>query len=141
MQAYGTAGSIAEEVFTLIKTVTAFGGQQKEIDRYKKNVVVARKNNIRRSLFSGAGAGSVHLFTFGSQALVFWYGISLIIEEKDMPNPTYTITNVATVSKSKLNNIKISLAIKLKLTSKSIFLDIVLLSSGIFYNWSISSLY
>ncbi|CAH1099164.1 unnamed protein product [Psylliodes chrysocephalus] len=97
MQAYGTAGSIAEEVFTLIKTVTAFGGQQKEIDRYKKNVVVARKNNIRRSLFSGAGAGSVHLFTFGSQALVFWYGISLIIEEKDMPNPTYTITNVATI--------------------------------------------
>jgi len=33
LQAYGTANSIAQEVLGAIRTVTAFGGQQKETER------------------------------------------------------------------------------------------------------------
>ena len=33
MEAYGKAGAIAEEVFSAIRTVNAFGGQHKEIER------------------------------------------------------------------------------------------------------------
>ena len=34
LQAYATAGAVAEEVFGSIRTVTAFGGQQKESARF-----------------------------------------------------------------------------------------------------------
>ena len=33
MKAYETAGATAEEALSAIRTVTAFGGQQKEIDK------------------------------------------------------------------------------------------------------------
>jgi ATP-binding cassette subfamily B (MDR/TAP) protein 1 len=33
MEAYGKAGAIAEEVLSAIRTVVAFGGQQKEVKR------------------------------------------------------------------------------------------------------------
>jgi hypothetical protein len=34
MQAYGLAGSIAEEVLSSIRTVISFGGQDSEVKRY-----------------------------------------------------------------------------------------------------------
>lgn len=33
LKAYGTAGMVAEEVLSSIRTVLAFGGEQKEVDR------------------------------------------------------------------------------------------------------------
>ena len=36
MTAYGKAGSIAEEVLSSIRTVVAFGGQEKEVERYRR---------------------------------------------------------------------------------------------------------
>ena len=48
MRTYGKAGAIAEEVLSSIRTVTAFGGQQKEVDKYSAEVVTARKNGIFR---------------------------------------------------------------------------------------------
>lgn len=41
----GKAGSIAEEVISAIRTVYAFSGQQKEIDRYQVFLKEARKIN------------------------------------------------------------------------------------------------
>jgi hypothetical protein len=34
LQAYGNAGAVAEEVLSSIRTVVAFGGQDKEVERY-----------------------------------------------------------------------------------------------------------
>jgi len=34
LAAYAKAGAVAEEVFSAIRTVTAFGGQEKEAKRY-----------------------------------------------------------------------------------------------------------
>ena len=36
--AYGKAGAMAEEVLSSIRTVVAFGGQRKEVERFKKKV-------------------------------------------------------------------------------------------------------
>ena len=36
--AYGRAGAIAEEVLSSIRTVVAFGGQKKEVERFEKKV-------------------------------------------------------------------------------------------------------
>ena len=40
---YGKAGAIAEEVLSSIRTVIAFGGEEKEIDRYDSRLVLAKK--------------------------------------------------------------------------------------------------
>ncbi|CAG9855746.1 unnamed protein product [Phyllotreta striolata] len=97
VEAYGVSGSIAEEVFSLIRTVTAFNGQQKEIERYKKNLIVAKENNIRRSLLNGIGFGLLYLLLYSSYGLAFWYGVNLVLKERDEANPTYTPGNMVTV--------------------------------------------
>ena len=38
--AYGRAGAIAEEVLSSIRTVVAFGGQKKEVERFEKKVKI-----------------------------------------------------------------------------------------------------
>ena len=46
MDTYGKAGAIAEEVLSSIRTVVAFGGQQKEIENYKVALKDAKKHSI-----------------------------------------------------------------------------------------------
>lgn len=100
LDAYGAAGSIAEEVLTSFRTVIAFGGQRKEMDRYEKNLVFAKDNNIRRSMFTGIGFGLLWFFIYGSYALAFWYGVRLILNERDLDaaDRTYDAGTMVTVS-------------------------------------------
>ncbi|CAG2181917.1 unnamed protein product, partial [Oppiella nova] len=58
---YGKAGAVAEEVLGAIRTVYAFDGQQKEIDRYDKNLEPAKKSGVRRSLFTALGLAMMWL--------------------------------------------------------------------------------
>ncbi|XP_057672647.1 ATP-dependent translocase ABCB1-like [Diorhabda carinulata] len=97
LEAYGIAGSIANETLSLIRTVTAFGGQQKEIERYNKNLIFARKNNIRRSMFGAIGFGLLWLMIYSSYALAFWYGVKLVLRDRNESDPVYTPQNMVTV--------------------------------------------
>ncbi|CAB3362047.1 Hypothetical predicted protein [Cloeon dipterum] len=99
VEAYGKAGSIAEEVLSSIRTVIAFNGQKKESERYDKNLIFARDNNIKRGFFSGLGFGMLWFFIYASYSLSFWYGVGLIIEESDLPpnERTYTVQVMVTV--------------------------------------------
>ncbi|XP_056649122.1 ATP-dependent translocase ABCB1-like isoform X3 [Diorhabda sublineata] len=97
MEAYGASASIADEVFSLIRTVTAFGGQDKETKRYQKNLIFARKNNIRRSSLFGIGLGLMYLLLYSSYALTFWYGVKLVLRDRGDPNATYTPENMLTI--------------------------------------------
>ncbi|GJQ78971.1 hypothetical protein Trydic_g133 [Trypoxylus dichotomus] len=99
MDAYGGAGAIAEEVLSTIRTVVAFGGQQKELDRYEEKLIFAKNNNIKRSLFSGLGFGLLWFFIYASYALAFWYGVKLILDERGLPPEqiTYDPATMVTV--------------------------------------------
>lgn len=97
MQAYADAGAVAEEVISLMPTVSAFGGQQKELERYSKNLVVAKKNNIKKAFFNAIGFGSLYTLSFSSYALAFWYGVDLVLKDRTNPNPTYTPGNMVIV--------------------------------------------
>lgn len=90
--AYGSAGSIAEEVLGTIRTVLAFGGQAKEIERYDKNLIQAKNNNIFRGALTGIGFGLLWFFMYCSYALAFWYGVGLIIDDPKTYNPGNMIT-------------------------------------------------
>lgn len=72
LAAYGQAGSVAEEVLASIRTVVAFNGEQKEVERYAEKLVPAEKTGIRRGRWSGIGGGVMWLIIYLSYALAFW---------------------------------------------------------------------
>ena len=49
-RSYGAAHAIAEEVFTAIRTVTAFGKQEDLCKKYKEKLTIAKNIGIRNIL-------------------------------------------------------------------------------------------
>lgn len=82
LNAYAKAGSIAEEVISAIRTVAAFGGEKKEIERYASHLGEARDFGIKKGVMSGLGMAFFQLIMFGSYSLAFWYGAKLIIDNE-----------------------------------------------------------
>uniref|UniRef100_H2ZPW5 Bile salt export pump n=1 Tax=Ciona savignyi TaxID=51511 RepID=H2ZPW5_CIOSA len=79
LAAYATAGTIAEEAISAIRTVVAFGCQDKEVDRYTHNLGDAKVVGIKRGLVSGFSMGLLYLSMFGMYGLSFWYGTTLVL--------------------------------------------------------------
>ncbi|VVC86460.1 unnamed protein product [Leptidea sinapis] len=76
LKAYSVAGVIAEEVLSAIRTVAAFGGEEKEIARLEP----AQNMGIRKGVFSGIGSGIMWFIIYATYALSFWYGVGLILD-------------------------------------------------------------
>uniref|UniRef100_F7E6I9 Phosphatidylcholine translocator ABCB4 n=1 Tax=Ornithorhynchus anatinus TaxID=9258 RepID=F7E6I9_ORNAN len=91
LKAYAKAGAVAEEVLSAIRTVIAFGGQKKELERYNKNLEEAKKVGIKKAITANISIGVAFLLIYASYALAFWYGTTLILTEE------YTIGEVLTV--------------------------------------------
>ncbi|XP_035227144.1 ATP-dependent translocase ABCB1-like isoform X2 [Stegodyphus dumicola] len=89
LQAYGAAGAVAEEVLSSIRTVAAFGGEKKEIERYNNCLIPASKKGIKRGLLTSIGAGLIWFCIYAGYALAFWYGVKLIVDGKDQEVPEY----------------------------------------------------
>lgn len=90
LTAYGQAGTVAEEVLGAIRTVIAFGGEKVEVDRYTRKLAPAEKTGIKRGLWSGVGGGVMWFIIYLSYALAFWYGVTLILEDRAKPEKEYT---------------------------------------------------
>ncbi|XP_046965821.1 ATP-dependent translocase ABCB1-like [Vanessa cardui] len=84
--AKGKASAVAEEALGSIKTVYAFNGQEKEIDRYKIHLADARRIHIQKEFFTGLSMGFLYLCIFSSYALAFYLGIHLVINEPQRYN-------------------------------------------------------
>nr|CAD7261440.1 unnamed protein product [Timema shepardi] len=91
LEVYGQAGSIAEEVLSSIRTVVAFGGESKEVDRYQVNLGAAKDNNIKRGFFSGLGFGGLWFCIYSNYAFSFWYAVGLVIENKYDVSTMFTV--------------------------------------------------
>ncbi|XP_058534307.1 ATP-dependent translocase ABCB1 isoform X1 [Ochotona princeps] len=89
--AYAKAGAVAEEVLAAIRTVIAFGGQDKELERYNKNLEEAKRIGIKKAITANISIGAAFLLIYASYALAFWYGTTLVISKE------YTIGQVLTV--------------------------------------------
>uniref|UniRef100_A0A3Q2ZSG3 Bile salt export pump n=1 Tax=Kryptolebias marmoratus TaxID=37003 RepID=A0A3Q2ZSG3_KRYMA len=79
LQAYAKAGAVADEVLSSIRTVAAFGGEKKEVERYDRNLISAQRWGIRKGLIMGFFTGYMWLIIFLCYALAFWYGSTLVI--------------------------------------------------------------
>ncbi|XP_006880348.1 PREDICTED: multidrug resistance protein 1-like [Elephantulus edwardii] len=93
LRAYSKAGAVAEEVLSSVRTVIAFGGQEKEIQRYTENLKDAKDVGIKKAIVSKLSLGAVHFFMNGTYGLAFWYGTSLVLGGE----PGYTIETVLAV--------------------------------------------
>uniref|UniRef100_A0A4W4E9Y8 ABC-type xenobiotic transporter n=1 Tax=Electrophorus electricus TaxID=8005 RepID=A0A4W4E9Y8_ELEEL len=76
--AYAKAGAVAEEVLSAIRTVFAFGGQRKEIQRYQKNLEEAKNVGIKKAVTVNIAVGFTYFMIYMAYALAFWYGSTLI---------------------------------------------------------------
>ncbi|KAM6315134.1 ATP-dependent translocase ABCB1-like [Aegotheles albertisi] len=89
--AYAKAGAVAEEVLAAVRTVIAFGGEEKEIKRYHENLEHAKRMGIKKSITANISMGAAFLLIYASYALAFWYGTTLVLTDE------YTIGKVLTV--------------------------------------------
>ncbi|CAF1466644.1 unnamed protein product [Adineta ricciae] len=77
----GKANAVAEEVFSSIRTVLCYNGQEKEQQRYEKFLDCAKTRNIQKSIINGIMIGMIWFIVYCCYALTFWYGTKLILEE------------------------------------------------------------
>jgi ABC-type multidrug transport system fused ATPase/permease subunit len=77
---YAKAGNVAEEALTNVRTVAAFSGCDKEIERYVEGLTVANAAAKKRGFFGAFGVGLMWCIIYMAYALAFWYGTKLILE-------------------------------------------------------------
>ncbi|NXO70939.1 MDR1 protein, partial [Phainopepla nitens] len=92
LSAYAKAGAVAEEILTAVRTVVAFNGQQKALEKYDANLEMAKRVGMKKSIITNTCLGLSQFFIFGSYALAFWYGTKLTAED-----PHYDISRVLIV--------------------------------------------
>ncbi|XP_029030793.1 bile salt export pump-like isoform X2 [Betta splendens] len=83
LQAYAKAGAVADEVLSSIRTVAAFGGEKKEVERYDRNLSSAQLWGIRKGLIMGIFNGYMWLIIFLCYGLAFWYGSTLVLDTEE----------------------------------------------------------
>ncbi|KAG1339955.1 hypothetical protein G6F62_005599 [Rhizopus arrhizus] len=79
--AYAEAGSIAEQVFSGIRTVNSFSLQNRFATLYSKRLETAKAAGTRRALSLGLGSSGFMFILFCTYALSFWYGAKLTREQ------------------------------------------------------------
>lgn len=77
----------------------AFGGEKKEMYNYDRNIQFVRDINLKKYFKCSIGFGFVNFFTNVINALIFWYGVKLILEKHETGAglPRYDIGHVVTV--------------------------------------------
>ncbi|XP_063352868.1 bile salt export pump [Pelmatolapia mariae] len=84
LKAYAKAGAVADEVLSSIRTVAAFGGEEKEAERYDRNLVEAQNWGVKKGTIIGVFQGYLWCIIFLCYGLAFWYGSKLVIDTKEM---------------------------------------------------------
>jgi ATP-binding cassette subfamily B (MDR/TAP) protein 1 len=60
------------------------------MNRYQDRLKPAEYNGKKKGLFSGLGGAVMWLIVYCCYALAFWYGISLILDDRDKDDKDYT---------------------------------------------------
>ncbi|KAG7335905.1 hypothetical protein KOW79_000598 [Hemibagrus wyckioides] len=93
LAAYAKAGAVAEEVLVAIRTVVAFSGQNKALQKYETNLVDAKNFGVKKAITTNTALGLTQFFILATYALAFWYGTKLSVDEPE----NYSIGKVLTV--------------------------------------------
>ncbi|XP_050546775.1 ATP-dependent translocase ABCB1-like isoform X3 [Daktulosphaira vitifoliae] len=88
---YESAGKVANEVLSNIKTVAAFGREIKELERYEMALEEGRKLVMKKYFIFAILLGSVFLIIYSLHGILFWYDSNLIIAGISTPGSLYTV--------------------------------------------------
>ena len=69
---YAGAGAIAEEVLSSIRTVLAFGGEEKEAHRYEEKLKSATRIGAWKGFVTGIITGLLFFVLFAMYSIAFW---------------------------------------------------------------------
>jgi len=83
MENYGAAGAIAEEVLSAVRTVIAFGGQEKEVEKYSVELQSAKKNAFLRGTLTATTMGLMFGVIYGMYGLGLWYGVKIMLDDRE----------------------------------------------------------
>jgi ABC-type bacteriocin/lantibiotic exporter with double-glycine peptidase domain len=81
MQAYGKAGSIAQEVLSSIRTILSFGLHKKSVENYTENLKSAENMSIKKGIIVGFLNGINSGFFYCCFGIGLYYGIYLAITD------------------------------------------------------------
>uniref|UniRef100_A0A1A9USS9 ABC-type xenobiotic transporter n=1 Tax=Glossina austeni TaxID=7395 RepID=A0A1A9USS9_GLOAU len=90
LKAYSNAGAVAEEVFSGLRTVLAFGGEKKEVQRFTNLLKPAEDMGRKRGLYSGIGGCIMWFIIYSGYALAMWYGVNLVLSDRLEEHKSYT---------------------------------------------------
>ncbi|MBN3283765.1 MDR1 protein, partial [Polyodon spathula] len=93
LSAYAKAGAVAEEILVSIRTVVAFNGQKKAVEKPRRKVCSTKELGVKKVITTNISLGLSQFIIFGSYALAFWYGTKLVVDDPQ----NYTIGNMLTV--------------------------------------------
>lgn len=79
-QLYATAGAVAEQAISSIRTVIAFNGQKKESDRYNDRLELVKTVSIKSGYVISLCLGFIFFFVFSSYAVGLWFGARQVSE-------------------------------------------------------------
>jgi len=91
MQAYASAGAIAEEVLAGVRTVHAFCAQDFEVGRYSQCLQSAQGTGIRKNIVISAAAGAYLLILFSAMGIAFLYGTTLVFAGVMTPGSVFAV--------------------------------------------------
>lgn len=80
----GQGGTLAEEVISTIRTSHAFGSQNMLHSLYNKHVLRARVVDLKSAAIHGCSLGVMFFSIYGSYALAFQFGTTLINDGQGM---------------------------------------------------------
>lgn len=75
---YRTAGTVAEQAISSIRTVFSFVAEDHLADKYSDLIAKLVPLGAKIGFAKGAGVGVIYLVTYSTWALAFWYGSILV---------------------------------------------------------------
>ena len=116
---YATAGSLAEEVLSSVRTVVAFGGQEKEVDKYSVELKSAQKNAFVRGSLAATTMGLTFGIIYGMYGLGLWYGVKIMLDDRE----TEEFQNCTRVCESEQMKVAFNATEDVLVSLKETFLD------------------
>ncbi|CAM6084683.1 unnamed protein product [Calypogeia fissa] len=78
LKVYSKASATVGEAVSNIRTVAAFGAEEKVLNFYTKELHIARQNSGLRAQVAGIGYGTTQFFMYSSYGLTLWYASTLV---------------------------------------------------------------
>ncbi|KAF9134279.1 Multidrug resistance protein 1 [Mortierella sp. 14UC] len=102
---YAAAGGLAEQAIGSIRTVAAFGGQKRELQKFNVILEEAYKSGVAKAIATGLGVGSFILIMFMGYSLAFYYGSRQVKDAKMMPGDVLTVLFSTMIGAMSIGNV------------------------------------